>query len=165
MSDTASVERPRFTRGNSEAEHRRRYVHEAPPGMSEAQHKRRYIHEAPELGPHSRAHCLAKVDGRTREGSVLNRVRADLTNHLGNPNIVQQMLIERCAWLTVRIEMLDRKIEKGEGFTQVDSNTYLAWHNSLVRTLARLGIRRPDASSTPAPLTRVLDELDDDTTA
>jgi hypothetical protein len=139
---TATIERPRFTRGDE---------------------AHRYSHEAHKVGPHSRPHTLAKVDGRTKEGTVLNRVREDLTNHIGHPNIVQQMLIERCAWLSVRIAMLDRKIEKGEAFTQVDSNTYLAWHNSLVRTLARLGIKRPDASSTPAPLTRVLDELDDDT--
>ena len=65
------------------------------------------------------------------------------------------------AWLSVRIAMLDRKIEKGESFTQVDSNTYLAWHNSLVRTLARLGIKRPDSSSTPPALTRGLAEMDD----
>jgi hypothetical protein len=101
------------------------------------------------------------VDGRTREAEVLRRVRADLTNNIGQPNVVQQMLIERCAWLSVRIAMLDRKIEKGESFTQVDSNTYLAWHNSLVRTLARLGIKRPDSSSTPPALTRVLAEMDD----
>ena len=141
MSDTATVERtrPKLSRGPHNVAHK--------------------------IGPHSRPHTLAKVDGRTKEAAVLNRVRADLTNHIGHPNIVQGMLIERCAWLTVRIEMLDRKIRRGESFTQVDSNTYLAWHNSLVRTLARLGIKRPDASATPAPLTRVLDELDDDTAA
>ena len=56
--------------------------------------------------------------------------------------------------------MLDRKIEQGKAFTQVDSNTYLAWHNSLVRTLARLGINdnRPSNGSTSS-LSKVLEEM------
>ena len=123
-SGTATLERPRFTRGP--------YNNRPKPGPRYTAHK---------IGAHSRPHTLAKVDGRTREAAILSRVRADLTEHMGgNPNIVQKMLIERCAWLAVRLALLDKKIERGEGFTQIDSNTYLAWHNSLVRTLDRLVI-------------------------
>src|SRR5258708_4162290 len=112
---TTELSRPRLARGNTNVAHK--------------------------IGPHSRPHNLARVDGRTREAKLLRRVRAELTEHVGgSPTAVQRMLIERCAWLSIRLAMLDKKIESGKDFTQVDSNTYLAWNNSLVRTMARLGI-------------------------
>jgi hypothetical protein len=131
MSEATTLTRPKFTRG--EAAHR-------------------YSHEAHAVGPHSRPHSLARLDGRTKEGAVFTRVKAELTEYIGNPNIVERMIIERCAWLAVRLAMLDRKIEQGRDFTLVDSNTYLAWHNSFVRSLARLGIRptQSDTSSVDA---------------
>jgi hypothetical protein len=71
----------------------------------------------------------------------MTRLRAELTSHCGGrPSVVQRALIERAVWLSLRLAQLDRKIAGGQNFTEIDSNTYLAWNNSLVRTLARLGI-------------------------
>ena len=134
MTDAPVLDRPKFTRDNSPAQLSRGYN-----GVAN--------NVAHQIGPHSRPHTLARVDGRTRQAAVLNRVRNQLTEHIGNPNIVEKMMIERCAWLAVRLAMLDRKIESGKDLTLVDSNTYLAWHNSFVRTLSRLGIRPVNADN------------------
>ena len=50
----------------------------------------------------------------------------------------------------LRLAQLDRKIAEGKNFTEVDSNTYLAWNNSYCRTLARLGIEPPRKGSKPS---------------
>lgn len=129
MSDTTTLDRPnRFTRGS------------APPVPHD--YREDINHIAHRIGPHSRPHSLARIDGRTKEGAVFSRVRRDLTAHIGQPNIVERMIIDRCAWLAVRLALLDRKIEQGKAFTQIDSNTYLAWHNSFVRSLRVLGIKQ-----------------------
>jgi hypothetical protein len=108
----------------------------------------RYHHFAPKIGPHSGRHRLAKVDRRTKEGQLLDCVRAELTRHVGgNPSAVQRALIERCCWLSLRIAMLDKKLASGRDFTEVDSNVYLAWSNTLARTVARLGLGAPAPAS------------------
>jgi hypothetical protein len=79
----------------------------------------------------------------------MRQVRRDLTAHIGgNPNAAQRMLIERAVILSLRVAMLDQKIVNGEILTTLDNNQYLAWSNSLVRTIARLGI---DPTSAPPP--------------
>jgi hypothetical protein len=35
------------------------------------------------MGPYSRPHRLAKLDGRTREAALLRKTRARLTEHVG----------------------------------------------------------------------------------
>jgi hypothetical protein len=112
-----------------------------------------------EIGPHSRQHNLAKLDGRTKEAAIMRRVRTELTQHVGgHPNAVQRALIERCAWLSLRLAMLDKKIASGKEFTEIDSNTYLAWNNSLARTLDKLGARVDNQPKQPS-LTAYLAEL------
>src|SRR5207253_1309538 len=92
----------------------------------------RNVRKAHRVGPHSRPHNLAKLDGRTKEAQLLCRVREELTQHVGGrPTAVQRALIERCVWLSLRLAMLDKKIASGRDFTQIDSNTYLAWSNSF----------------------------------
>jgi hypothetical protein len=124
--------------------------------------KDRYVHYALTIGPHSRPNNLVKIDGRTKEAQLMRRVREELTRHVGgNPSAIQRALIERCTWLSLKISMLDRKIAAGREFTQIDSNTYLAWSNTLTRTLARLG--DPAKSNTSASsLTSILAELGHD---
>ena len=42
-----------------------------------------------QIGPHSRPHMLAKIDGRTKESRLMAAARAELTAHVGgNPNNV-----------------------------------------------------------------------------
>ena len=94
------------------------------------------------VGPYSRPGPLAKVDGRSREGRFLKSVCAELTEHLGgSPSATQRALIERAAWLSLRVAQLDAKMARTDGFTDHDSRTYLAWTNSLTRCLRELGLK------------------------
>jgi hypothetical protein len=105
------------------------------------------------LGPHSRRHRLGNLDRRTYEAKVFEGFRAELTEHVGGkPNIVQAALIERCAWVRLRLAMMDTKVASGD-FTEQDSHVYLAWANTLARLLNRLGLQ-PAAARVPT-----LDEL------
>ena len=38
----------------------------------------------------------------------------------------------------------------GKDFTEIDSNTYLAWNNSLTRTLRELGLKPAKSNSAPS---------------
>ena len=74
-------------------------------------------------------------------------VKADLTAHVGgNPSATQRMLIDRAAQLTLRLAMLEARPSPMDDHA---ANQYLAWNNSLVRLMARLGMtgakqRAPD---------------------
>jgi hypothetical protein len=94
----------------------------------------------PALGPYSQATCLARVDGRSREGRLLRSVRDELTRQIGNPSPAQKALIERAAWLSLRMAQLDARMLNG-GFTDFDSKQYLAWSNGLTRLLRSLGLK------------------------
>jgi hypothetical protein len=86
---------------------------------------------------------LPKVDGRTRAGRIAKAFREDLINYLGgepNVNIVQREIVERCVFLQLKISLMDQKICAGKD-TEYDSKVYLAWSNSLQRSLIRLGYR------------------------
>ena len=95
------------------------------------------------IGPHSRPDVLAKIDGRRREARLLQNIRQELTQHVGGaPSATQRALIERAAWLTLHVALMDAKLmEEGEGATlsERDGRQYLAWSNSLTRTLRELG--------------------------
>lgn len=97
------------------------------------------------ISPNSSAATLARLDGRTREGRLMRRVRSELTAHVGGkPSATQRMLIERATTLSLYVEMLDRKMLEAGAQTEHDSRTYLAWSNSLTRTLRELGLQAPD---------------------
>jgi hypothetical protein len=106
------------------------------------------------IGPYSRRGALAKIDGRSPEALLIKRVVADLNAHVGGqPSVTERSLILRAAWLSLRVAQLDEKIAAGE-FTDHDSNSYLAWSNSLVRVLALLGMK--GAGERPPSLAEVL---------
>jgi hypothetical protein len=95
------------------------------------------------LGPHSRRHRLGNLDRRTSEAKLFDEFRTELTQHIGSaPNIVQSALIERCAWVRLRLAMMDSKVASG-GFTEQDSRVYLAWANTLSRLLIKLALQPP----------------------
>jgi hypothetical protein len=101
----------------------------------------------PQLGPYSQTAILSKLDGRTREARLMRGTRSALTAHVGGkPSIVEQTLIERACQLQIRIAMMDRDFASGCAQTEHDSRTYLAWSNSLTRTLRELGV-----NAAPAP--------------
>jgi len=79
----------------------------------------------------------------------MEHFRRELTKHVGgNPSIVEVALIERCCWLQLRMAMLDKKIASGRDFTQIDSNTYLAWNNKPDTNPARLVLHLPSHAAT-----------------
>jgi hypothetical protein len=95
----------------------------------------------PKLGPYSQTAVLSKLDGRTKESRLMRGTREALAAHTGGkPTIVQQTLIERACQLQIRIAMMDRQFAETGEQTEHDSRTYLAWSNSLVRTLRQLGL-------------------------
>ncbi len=100
------------------------------------------------LGPHSRRHRLGFLDGRTFEARLHRKFRAELIAHIGGaPSIAQAAIIERAAWVQLRLAMMDSKVASGD-FTEQDSHVYLAWANTLGRLLARLGLQ-PAAAKAP----------------
>src|SRR5229473_888669 len=104
----------------------------------------------PRYGAYSKEIVLARPDGRTREGRCLIEARRSLIEHFGgeaNLTVTQRALIERCAMLQLRCAVLDRKILDGT-FSEFDAKTYLAFSNSLRRSLEALGLG-PAATAAP----------------
>jgi hypothetical protein len=99
-----------------------------------------------QIGPSSRPHVLAKLDGRTREAALMRRVREELTLHVGgHPNAIQRALIERAVILSLRVAQIDAKIIAGEELSLHASNHAIAFNNSLRRTLVELGVEPAEA--------------------
>jgi hypothetical protein len=116
------------------------------------------------LKPYSQSIVLAKPpDGRSKEGKLLRATRKALFDHLGGEDRItapQRALIERCAMLQLRISMLDDRLVNG-GFTEFDAKEYLAWSNSLTRTMVALGLEPGGAGRRPTanPLQQLRDHL------
>lgn len=101
----------------------------------------RYTRDMPKLGPYSQTAILSKTDGRTRESRLMRGTRAALIAHVGGkPSTVQWALIDRACQLQIRIALMDRDFAQTRAQTDHDSRSYLAWSNSLVRTLRELGV-------------------------
>jgi hypothetical protein len=97
-----------------------------------------------EIGARNRPLALAKLDQRTREARLLRETVRDLTRHVGgHPSATQRALIERAAWLTLHVAQLDAKAAATGGMTDHAARQYLAWSNSLTRTLRELGLKGP----------------------
>jgi hypothetical protein len=102
------------------------------------------------IGAYSWSTTLAKVDGRTKVGMMLREVRRDLLKHVGGkPTVVQRMLIDRAAVLTLRLALLDEKIIADHPLTEHDTNHIIAWQNALTRVLNALGVGAAAAPSDP----------------
>jgi hypothetical protein len=108
---------------------------------------------AQRVRPHSKPSALRKVDQRTREAAHLRRVKAELREHVGGkPSITQSMLIDRCAMLSLRVHQLDAAMAAGEAISDFAARSYLAWSNSLVRTLRELGVKPSTKTNGPTDL-------------
>jgi hypothetical protein len=83
-----------------------------------------------------------KLDGRTKESRLLEDVRRDLVRHVGNkPSATQRQLIERACQLTLRVALMDQAFAETGEMSDHTSRVYLAWSNSLSRTLRELGLK------------------------
>jgi hypothetical protein len=58
------------------------------------------------------------------------------------------------------LALLDKKMVQGHNFTEVDSNSYIAWTNALVRTMARLGFEPKRRGYTKPSLQSILAEAE-----
>lgn len=100
------------------------------------------------MNPECSPNTLAKLDGRTREARLMQKVRAELVAHVGgSPSATQRALIERAANLTVRLAVMDQKFAETGVQSEHDSRTYLAWTNTLTRTMRHLGLEGPPAKT------------------
>jgi hypothetical protein len=90
---------------------------------------------------------LRIMDGTSPEGCFLRRVQKQLIEeHLGgNATVPQRALVNRIAWIELRMLLLDHKMIEGHE-TPCDDNQYLAHANSAKRMYQALGIERPRAS-------------------
>jgi len=85
---------------------------------------------------------LTRLDQRSREARLMREFRAELVRHVGGkPSTVETGLIERAAQLQLRLAIFDARFAELGEMTEHDSRTYLAWSNSLARTLAVLGLK------------------------
>jgi hypothetical protein len=95
----------------------------------------------PISGPFSRALRRGAIDNRSREGRFLAAARHRLIEHLGgNPSTTQLVLIDRIAWLMLHCFQLDQRIASGADWGENDRKCYLAFSNSLVRSLREIGL-------------------------
>jgi hypothetical protein len=103
------------------------------------------------LGAYAHDIVLARADGRSREGRLLKQMRQELIAHMGGTvTPPQRAMIERAAMLQLRCAALDRKVLDGT-FSEYDAKTYLAFSNSLTRTLKALGVQ-PAAAKPMDPM-------------
>lgn len=94
----------------------------------------------PAIGPFSRPHTLAVLDGRTKEARLLRDFRADLVRHVGGkPSATQSALITQACQLQLRIALMDRAIAGEAVPSERNGREYLSWCNSLQRLLRQLG--------------------------
>jgi hypothetical protein len=105
----------------------------------------------PKLGAYSKEIVLARPDGRTKEARLLQQMREALISHLGGEGSLsapRRAMVERAAMLQLRCATLDGKILDGS-FSEYDAKTYLAFSNSLSRTLVALGLNSPSERRAP----------------
>jgi hypothetical protein len=96
----------------------------------------------PKYGAYSKEIVLARPDGRTKEARLLHQMRSALFTHLGGEDKLsppQRVLVERAAMLQLRCAVLDGKVLDAT-FSEYDAKTYLAFSNSLTRTMEALGL-------------------------
>ena len=105
------------------------------------------------IGPYSSPSSMAKIDGRSPEGRFLRRVRLELAGYVGGkPSATQHALIDRIAWLRLRIAAMDARTASTKQMTELDSRTYLAWVGSLSRLMRELGPEVQSADAKPPTL-------------
>jgi hypothetical protein len=97
----------------------------------------------------NRRRRLVNLDRRTFEAKLVETTRAELAAFVGGaPDIAQQSLIERAAWLKLQLTQADDKIATGT-FVGRDHDSYLKSAKTLAQILAQLNIRREPAELAP----------------
>jgi hypothetical protein len=95
----------------------------------------------PKVGPYSKPNRIAVIDGRLAEAKLMARIRRELTQHVGGkPSAAQRILIDRAAALSLRLHLMDRESARFGEMSERNGRQYLAWSNSLSRTLSLIGL-------------------------
>ena len=103
---------------------------------------------------YSRPVRMAGVTTRTIEGRLIRDIRADLLKHVGDaPSATQRALVERCVMLSVQLARMDARSLREGAMSDHASREYLAWSNTLTRTMKALGL------AGPKPRAKTLDEI------
>jgi hypothetical protein len=107
--------------------------------------------KARQIGPYSRPHILAKLDGRTKEAALMRETRARLIEAVGGaPGAVELALIDSAVRLTLGLAQLEAKRMSGS-WSMHDDRTFLGWQAHHTKILLKLGRRgkaeppKPDA--------------------
>ena len=95
------------------------------------------------IGPYSAPTRIAKVDRRTREGKVMREIAQVLREHVGNPTVPQEMLIETTAFLWVQVNLLAPKVMEGTAPSDFGDRQLLSYINQMRRNLETLGLTAP----------------------
>ena len=91
-----------------------------------------------------------RLDRRTLIGRDAAAFRARLFAHCaGAPSATQQALIETAVQLRMRLVAMDIAFAEKAGQSAHDARQYLAWSNSLTRTLSLLGLQPATAPAGP----------------
>lgn len=86
---------------------------------------------------------LRSVDGRTSLGKALKRVTRELEEAIGgDPSPQLRYLIGRCAFLIYRTMSFEYEMINGTPQGQEAGDYYLAWCNTLRKTLQAVGLKR-----------------------
>ena len=94
------------------------------------------------IGSPSRPGALTRLDGRSREARLLRDTRAELAAHVGGkPSATQTALITRAAMLTLYLARMDAKAMETGAMSDHATREYLAWSNTLTRTMRQLGLK------------------------
>jgi len=93
---------------------------------------------------------LLRLDKRTRESRLVERVREELRAHVGTPSAVQAALIDRCATLTLLCALSEKRAIEAGGLTERSSREHIALCNSLTRALRQLGLQAPPPPRGPS---------------
>jgi hypothetical protein len=126
----------------------------ASPGTQPAASRQRSTAERHRKDTYSRPVRMAGVTTRTSEGRLIRDIRRDLIKHVGDaPSATQRALIERAVMLTVQLSRMDAKALRDGAMSDHASREYLAWSNTLTRTMKALGMKGP------APKAKTLAEI------
>jgi hypothetical protein len=84
------------------------------------------------------------LDGRLLEAREEKRLVRLLTEHVGTPSVVQQMLIRRAARLLIIIGLLERKVIENpdKELGDLACRQLIAFHNAIRLTFTALGIEK-----------------------
>lgn len=96
---------------------------------------------------------LVLPSAATAEGKRLREFHAGLIAHVGgSPSFTQLVLIDRCTMLQQHLTAFDRRAAAEGGLGDLAGRQYLAWQNTLTRTLVQLGLQASERKADPFEL-------------